>query len=165
MVFSWISGLIGQGTTTHPLDTVDVSQVDSLAPVGNVIRAKVIDVYDGDTVTILFQLGTMFFKEKLRLAGIDAPELRTRNETEKAAAIRSRDWLREQILNKHVHVYFRGAKKEKYGRLIGDVALITSETPDVPNTPPSGTINAKMVELGLAVAYDGGSKKPYVTDE
>lgn len=165
MVFGWISGLLGQGggaQGTHPLDTVDVSQVEFLAPPGNLIQAKVIDVYDGDTITILFQLGSMFFKEKLRLSGIDAPELRTRNDAEKAAAIRSRDWLREQVLNKHVIVYFRGAKKEKYGRLIGEVYEI-KEDPEA--NAQAVSYNDKMVELGLAVRYDGGSKKPFVVDE
>lgn len=82
MVFGWISGLISHTLT---LDTVDVTQVTQLGPPPNsFIEAKVLDVYDGDTVTILFQLGSMFFKEKLRLASVDAPEIKTRNPAEKS---------------------------------------------------------------------------------
>lgn len=161
MVFSWISGLLSHALN---LETVDVAQVPWLGPAPNsFVEAKVIDVYDGDTITIMFQLGTMFFKDHLRLAEVDAPELRTRNETEKAAAIRSRDWLREQVLNKLVYVQFGDKVKDKYGRLLGFV-FPKDAGPPVNNQPSLKlrTINEQLVALGYAVEYDGGSKKPFV---
>lgn len=164
MVFGWISGLISHTLT---LDTVDVTQVTQLGPPPNsFIEAKVLDVYDGDTVTILFQLGSMFFKEKLRLASVDAPEIKTRNPAEKAAAIRSRDWLREQILDKHVYVHFGKDVKEKYGRLIGYV-YPKEAGPPVNNAPALNvrTLNQQLIALGYAVEYDGGSKKPFIVEE
>lgn len=164
MVFGWISGLISHAVT---LDTVDVGQLTPLGPPPNsFIEAKVVDVYDGDTITIIFQLGGMFFKDKLRLASVDAPEIKTRNAAEKAAAIRSRDWLKEQVLNKHIYVQFGREVKEKYGRLIGYV-YPADAGPPVNNGPALNvrTLNQQLIALGYAVEYDGGSKKPFVADE
>jgi endonuclease YncB( thermonuclease family) len=61
----------------------------------------VIDVYDGDTVTVDLDLGFHVWKrgEKIRLAHIDAPELRGESQAEGKAA---GDFLRDLVLNKNV---------------------------------------------------------------
>ena len=60
-------------------------------------KAKVVSVYDGDTVKIVFPLQEKLYKWNCRLAGVDTPELRTRNKLEKAHGYLVRDKLREKI--------------------------------------------------------------------
>lgn len=64
---------------------------------GWVTTAKVIDVYDGDTVTVEI-------RKQLRVRLLDcwAPEVRTKDKSEKAAGIRSRDYLKGLIDQKDV---------------------------------------------------------------
>ena len=82
--------------------------------------AIVTAVYDADTITVDINLGLEVWKrgEKIRLARIDAPEMKGK---EKAAGTVSRDWLRSQILNRNVTIQTDKDKKGKYGRYIGEV--------------------------------------------
>jgi len=90
-------------------------------------RAVVIDVYDGDTVTVDLDLGFHVWVrgEKIRLAHIDAPELQ--GET-KAGGEAAGDFLRGLLLNKTVIIQTIKApdgadKKEKFGRYLGVIWL------------------------------------------
>lgn len=79
-------------------------------------RGKIVDVYDGDTVTCELQLGfNISHKVKMRLANIDAPEVRGE---EREAGLISRDALREKILDKEVLIKTKKDKTGKYGRYI-----------------------------------------------
>ena len=103
-------------------------------------RAKIIGVYDGDTVTALVDLGFgITNKIKVRLKGINTPELRG---VERAQGIISRDFLREKILNKDIVIETFKDKKGKYGRYIGTL-WINDEN-----------INELLVEQGLAEKKD-----------
>jgi micrococcal nuclease len=108
--------------------------------------AEVIDVYDGDTIRANIDLGfkVWVFDERIRLTGIDAPEMR--GETLEAAR-RSRDFLREQILNKTVMLRTTQDKQEKYGRYLAEVftwdeAMETWES-----------VNQMLVDHGFAELY------------
>ncbi|MFD0835358.1 thermonuclease family protein [Mariniflexile aquimaris] len=84
-------------------------------------KAKIIDVYDGDTVTAIVDLGFLHFQEmKLRLYGIDTPELRG---AEKQAGIVVRDLVREMILNKEVEIHSYKDKQGKYGRYLANIIV------------------------------------------
>ena len=90
-------------------------------------RAVVIDVYDGDTVTVDLDLGFHVWKrgEKIRLAHIDAPELRGESQAEGEAA---GDFLRDLVLNKNVIIQTIKSssgsdKQEKYGGSLGIIWL------------------------------------------
>ncbi len=99
-------------------------------------RAKIISVYDGDTVTALVDLGFgITNKIKIRLKGINTPELRG---AERPRGLVSRDFLREKILDKDIIVETFRDKKGKYGRYIGTLWL------DEKN------INELLVEQGYA---------------
>ena len=84
-------------------------------------RAKIIKVYDGDTVTAEIQLG---FKisviETIRLYGLNTPEVRG---DERPDGLISRDRLRERILDKTVTIKTQKDKKGKYGRYIAEIFL------------------------------------------
>ena len=95
-------------------------------------QADVTGVYDGDTITANIDLGfhTWRHGEKLRLARIDAPEVRGAG---KAQGKISRDWLREQILGKQIIIQTvkkkKGAedKKGKYGRYLVELFVRTAD--------------------------------------
>ena len=108
----------------------------------------VIKVYDGDTITIAARLPykeSPLYRFSVRLDGIDTPEIKTKNESEKAIAIKARDSLRALIMNKQIDL--QNVKQEKYGRLLATVVF-------------NGTnINDWMIQERFAVAYDGGTKR------
>lgn len=84
-------------------------------------KAKIIDVYDGDTVTAMVDLGFLHFQEmKLRLYGIDTPELRGE---EREQGIVVRDILREMVLGKKVTIRSYKDKQGKYGRYLANIIL------------------------------------------
>jgi endonuclease YncB( thermonuclease family) len=94
-----------------------------------VITGFVVSVHDGDTIT----LQTPSENRKIRLAGIDAPELRQRY------GLESRHSLQEEILRQTVTV--NTEKQDKYGRFIGKVMLGGED------------INLKQINNGLAWVY------------
>lgn len=107
--------------------------------------AKVVDVYDGDTITVVFYYQDIAIKKSLRLSNIDCPEIKPHNvedkELYKKAAIISRDYLRNLVLNKIIYIILE--KEDKYGRLLGEVYL-----DDV-------NINKKILEEGYGKYYKG----------
>jgi micrococcal nuclease len=85
-------------------------------------RAVIADVYDGDTVTVDVDLGFSVWVrgERLRLARIDAPEVRG---DEREAGLAARDFLRNLILNKPIIVQTIRDRKGKFGRYIAELWL------------------------------------------
>lgn len=84
-------------------------------------KAKIIDVYDGDTVTAIVDLGFLHFQEmKLRLYGINTPELRGE---EREQGLIVRDIVRNLILDKQVEIHSYKDKQGKYGRYLATIIL------------------------------------------
>ena len=85
-------------------------------------RAKVRGVYDADTITVDIDLGfgIIYTGQKLRLLGIDAPEVRGK---ERPEGIKSRDALRDKILDKDIIIRTSKDKKGKYGRWLATIIL------------------------------------------
>lgn len=89
-------------------------------------RAEIIAVYDGDTVTAKVDLGFLHYQVmKLRLYGIDTPELRGE---ERESGLVVRDIVRSMILDKEVEIHSYKDKQGKFGRylatiMIGDINL------------------------------------------
>lgn len=92
--------------------------------------------------------GDKCYKWVIRLMGIDTPEIKAKNATEKAAAVAARDFLRGLILDKVIII--KCLEFDKYGRLLGN--LFTTD-----NTTKS--LSELMIEKGHAKAYDGGKKE------
>tara|TARA_R100000008_G_C3537761_1_gene143037 strand:+ start:158 stop:487 length:330 start_codon:yes stop_codon:yes gene_type:complete len=103
-------------------------------------KAKVVKVYDGDTITVDFDLGfgIILQGQKIRLLGINTPEVRGE---EKIEGIHSRDCLRERIFGKTVTIKTHKDKKGKYGRWLGEVYL------------EDENINEWLISEGLAKRY------------
>lgn len=84
-------------------------------------KAKIIAVYDGDTVTAVVDLGFLHSQEmKLRLYGIDTPEMRG---PEKVEGKKVRDIVREMILDKEVEIHSYKDKQGKYGRYLATIIV------------------------------------------
>ena len=81
-------------------------------------RALVVYVYDGDTVTVDIDLGfgVMLKKQKIRLLGLNTPEIR--GESREHGLI-SRDALRQRINGKWITITTHKDRKGKYGRWLG----------------------------------------------
>lgn len=101
-------------------------------------RAIIREVYDGDTVTADIDLGfhVWLHGEKLRLYGIDAPEMRGKD---RPRGIVSRDWLRQRILGREVLIHTIRDKRGKYGRYLVRIYLDGKD------------INEELVANGLAI--------------
>ena len=85
-------------------------------------RALVRKVYDGDTITVDIDLGfdVILKNQKIRLLGIDTPEIRGK---EREKGLVSRNALRERIGNKWVTIKTQQDKKGKYGRWLGTIYI------------------------------------------
>ena len=116
-------------------------------------RAKVVDVYDGDTVTIIIFNKLDFEKHKLRLYGIDTPEMKpsrsmpNRDEHIRKAHL-AKEKLSELIFNKIVQVDIIGY--DKYGRLLGTIYKKSCFNQE--------NINQYMLNNNYGYAYNGGTK-------
>ena len=120
------------------------------------VRARVIDVYDGDTVTVVFFIGDVPVKYKIRLIGIDTPEIRMakgKMKIEKIAAKKCRDFLKALIQDHIVDILIH--RWDKYGgRLVGDVYMDLNTN-----------ISNLMINNGYGVPYDGGTKHKWTRGE
>ena len=83
----------------------------------------VIKVYDGDTITIATQVydDPTMYRFSVRLLGINAPEIRTRDADEKRSAKVAQQVLSDAVIGKNVTL--KNVTVEKYGRLLADVYL------------------------------------------
>jgi len=89
--------------------------------------AQVVDVYDGDTLTVVPVTETEPWREvKVRLEGVDAPELRTTHQLEKHHAQRCKQVLVQTLLNKTV-VLHTSRQTDKFGRWLADVYAFWDE--------------------------------------
>lgn len=102
--------------------------------------AHVVSVYDGDTITCDVKLGfnVTISNQKIRLYGIDTPELRG---DERDDGIISRDFVRDKILDKDIKLYTLKDKRGKYGRMLG-IVYVENEN-----------INQLLLDKNLAVEY------------
>lgn len=109
-------------------------------------KAIVREVYDGDTITVDIDLGlkTFIHGEKIRLYGINTPEVRG---DERSKGLISRDYLRTMILNKEILLETIKDEKGKYGRYLG-VIWVSKMGKQYFN------VNEHLVEEGLAVEKD-----------
>ena len=119
---------------------------------------KCVDVYDGDTIQLVFPLQNELYRWTCRLTGIDTPELRTRNKTEKKFGYIVRNTLREKILNKMVII--ECGEFDKYGRLLGKIYL-KQDNDAQSGGGESVSINDWLVQNKYAFPYDGGKKQDW----
>ena len=113
-------------------------------------------VLDGDTIDVTIDLGfDLYKKERVRVAGIDTPEKRTRDLEEKALGIDATNYLKKKLEDTiagdeelTIRTELKGGMG-KYGRLLGWL-YIGEDTL---------SINEVMIDEGYAWCYDGGTKQ------
>ena len=112
-------------------------------------------VLDGDTIDVTIDLGfDLYKKERVRVAGVDTPEKRTRNLEEKELGIDATEWLKAKLEGAVagdddliIRTELDGGVG-KYGRLLGWLYIGDSEL----------SLNEQMITEGYAHPYDGGTK-------
>ena len=112
-------------------------------------------VVDGDTIDVVIDLGfDLYKKERVRVAGVDTPEKRTRNLEEKELGIDATYWLQEKLEGAVagdddliIRTELDGGVG-KYGRLLGWLYVGDSDV----------SLNEQMIDEGYAHPYDGGTK-------
>tara|TARA_B100000427_G_scaffold267410_1_gene233081 strand:- start:663 stop:1124 length:462 start_codon:yes stop_codon:yes gene_type:complete len=117
---------------------------------------KINRVVDGDTIDVTLDLGfSLTKKERVRIAGVDTPEKRTRNLEEKALGIDATNYLKDKLtdtLKGDDELVIRTelvGGVGKYGRLLGWLYIGDSDI----------SINEQMITEGYAWPYDGGTKQ------
>ena len=136
---------------------------------GKEMLAKILDVYDGDTIITTIKVEDTYYKIHCRLSGIDTPELKTEDEDERVAAKEARNHLielltgqkmRKEVTRKEIQVMcaninsvvnVRCFHNDKYGRTL--VEIIKDGI----------NINKKMIDDGYAGVYDGKIKTNWTT--
>lgn len=110
-------------------------------------QAVIVRVIDGDTITVDLDLGfRVWFRETVRLAGIDAPEMRGANKT---AGLAAKEFL-ESLLSAGRPVTIQSRKgnaNDKYGRWLAQVLLMNGVD-----------VSKQMIKAGHATEYDGGPR-------
>ena len=117
---------------------------------------KIKKVLDGDTIDVIIDLGFDLAKtERVRIAGVDTPEKRTRDLEEKELGIHATNWMKDKLTETikgdeelTIRTELKGGVG-KYGRLLGWLYVGDSTL----------SLNEQMITEGYAWAYDGGTKQ------
>lgn len=109
-------------------------------------KAKVIKVYDGDTFWIAAWQGNEIVRYKVRLYGVDCPEIRGGTEESKRKAQESKEYVVKQALGKIVDITVLNNIKDKYGRLLAKIRINGVD------------LTYDLITKGLGVPYFGGKK-------
>ena len=120
---------------------------DTIPFVPPIEQGFVIKVYDGDTITIASKLpynNSKLYRFQVRLNGIDCPEMKGKEQSEKECAEIAKQEMTNLVMNKVVTL--KNVQTEKYGRILADVYVNDLH------------VNKDMIQKRLAVTYDGGTK-------
>jgi len=126
---------------------MNVTYKDTIPFVPPITKGKVVRVYDGDTINIASKLPwdeSPLYRFSVRVAGIDCPELKTRNDNEKLCAKMARDLVSKYALNKIV--FLENVRLEKYGRILADVRV------------DGVLLKTYLLDANLAVEYHGKTR-------
>ena len=112
-------------------------------------RCKILRILDGDTVDVDLDLGfkVVLSKERVRIAGIDTPESRTRDLEEKKFGLASKERLKQLLGKTAVIRTMKPDSKEKFGRILGDFIVDGKSVSEI------------LIEEGYAVPYQGNNKE------
>ena len=114
---------------------------------------KVTRVVDGDTIDVNIDLGfSIWHKARVRMAGIDSPESRTRRKAEKVLGLAAKARLKELLKGQKVSIQCT-KEKGKFGRVLADVVVNDK------------SINQQLIEEGHARKYMGGKMEQWIINE
>ena len=110
--------------------------------------SKVMSVYDGDTIRVnIDSFPDIIGKNiRIRLKGIDTPEIKGKCQKEIDLAIMARDYLRNAI-NQSSHIELKNIERGKYFRIVGELYI------------DGENISKGLLKEKLAYIYHGGKKR------
>lgn len=113
-------------------------------------KAKILEVVDGDTLDILIDLGfEVSYKTRIRLLGVDTPEIHSKNADIKKSGQISKKFVEEWVgRNPDVIVSTVKDKSEKYGRILATLHPLAGDE----------ALNDLLIREKMAVPYFGGKK-------
>lgn len=136
------------------MDLNKVTENECVKIIATKTRAKVVQVYDGDTITIIY-----FITENcpvimsMRIKGIDTPEIRTTNHLEKQAGLKIRDYVLHLLYNKVFEVEIDDW--DKYGgRVLGNLFFENGES-----------LSTHLLNKKYGRPYNGEKKKEWLHEE
>ena len=131
--------LAGAGSLPKAVPARLASPDESGTP--RLVKARVTSVQDGDTITVQVEGGS----EKVRLVGIDSPEMNDERPGYREAAVAARDYTRSRLNGKTVTLERDGRQddRDKYSRLLRYVILADGTN-----------FNEELVRKGYARVYD-----------
>ena len=154
----------GESMRKQSLEEVIADDIPILPYKGEAITARVVDVYDGDTCTVIYAYGDEYLKTKIRVLGVDTPEKKVRGDRrgteignlEERAGSHIADKVRDLIDGKIVQV--RMDKFDKYGgRVNGEIFL--------PSGSQYDTLTEYLLENKYAKEYHGEKKEAWGEDD
>ena len=123
---------------------------------------RVVQIHDGDTITVVLPLLNNFYKFSVRLNGIDTCEIKSENEANQILAQKAKNRLielvtltkpdvdiKDYLLANVVLVYIKCNDFDKYGRVLGSVSKSKDDTQ---------TFSELLVKEKLGYVYEGQKK-------
>lgn len=167
MVFKNIISHFKRNTTVP--NTKDLGKSEKYIP--KFQFARVSNVYDGDTITVSTLKRRLFKKNKIysykvRIDGIDCPEIRGSSDEEKFFAEKAKSFVVKRIDKKVIKLDILGY--DKYGRILAHVFYKCNDNHNYGNVfedlfgkckdcPHS--LAGELLKNGLAVIYNGETKR------
>ena len=113
-------------------------------------------VVDGDTIDAMIDLGFgVHVKKRIRLAGINAPESRTKDKQEKILGLAAKDRLIAMMEGADNKFELESQELGKYGRVLGKLHIDKLDGKDLITKT---CVNDCLVKEGYAAEYDGGKR-------
>lgn len=139
------------------LEKVNPDQTDFFSFEGQILKAKVVDIYDGDTITVILEIHNgVYRKFKCRIAHIDSPEMKPLKTCENRdlhidCAKKVKSILQDLIYNRVVELHC--GKFDKYARVL--VTIYYKNT----------NINDLLIKHKLVKVYEGKTKIEWSNQE
>ena len=127
-----------------------------------VTKCKVVNVHDGDTISIVFYLNGVPMKTHFRMLGYDAPEIKPIKTIENYDLHKKAGIVVQQIIEKKLLgniFWIKFCKEEKYGRTMGEIYELCD------NADSEKSINKWMIDNKCGKKYDGGKKEIFNKEE
>lgn len=129
-------------------------------------KAKVVDIYDGDTLTVVFRYNGKLQQHSCRMLGYDSPEMKppktqVNRDLEIAAAIKAKTALSNIILNRVIDI--QCDQFDKYGRILITIMIRPPTSICCHYCTPKINLNKWMIDQGYGIPYTGGTKVAFDT--
>lgn len=116
-----------------------------------VYNAVVVKVVDGDTIDCNIDLGFhTWVCKRVRLLGIDTPELNSTDQAQREAAKEAKEELIENLEGREIILETKLDRSDKYGRVLGAIYFELEDAGDFEKS-----YNSILIDQGFAVKYEG----------